>query len=87
MRFLCVGPPSPTCPLLQYRTYSVFSIPFYLEVPGIDFRRHGVLCLIQAPPRLFGARSSVNSAGCLDGSGDYVMTVPDVEPSESYKIR
>lgn len=30
---------------------------------------------------------SVSSFGCLDGSGDYLMTVPDIEPSESYKIR
>lgn len=27
------------------------------------------------------------SAGCLDGSGDYVTTVPDVVPGEGYKIR
>lgn len=31
--------------------------------------------------------TSVGSAGCLDGSGDYLMTVPDIEPSAGYKIR
>lgn len=30
---------------------------------------------------------SVISAGCLDGNGDYWMTVPDVEPGDGYKIR
>lgn len=39
-------------------------------------------------PRVFRCTRAVTiSGGCLDGNGDYLMTVPDVEPGEGYKIR